>query len=105
MLDIASVGHGLVGPGRELNGPRAIREGTESSPSRSNIPSIPHQGAMARHQTDRVEVSVHADLMTRLAEVPEVRWDRIEAARAALQQSDYVERRLDEAIHRLISDL
>ena len=105
MLDIASVGHGLVGPGREFGGPRAIRPATESSPSRSNDASRLQTGASPRQQADRVEVSEHADLMARLAEVPEVRLDRIEAVRAAIQQTDYIDRHLDDAIRELLSDL
>lgn len=105
MLDIASVGHGLVGPAREFSGPRAIRPATESSPSRTGDASRPQAGDAPRHQIDRVEVSEHADLMARLTKVPEVRWDRIEAAKAAIQQDDYIDRHLDDAIRELLSDL
>ncbi|MBG84015.1 MAG: hypothetical protein CMJ40_05640 [Phycisphaerae bacterium] len=105
MLDIASIGNGLVGPGREFGGPRAIRPVTEPSPSRSNDVSRLQTGAGPRQQLDRVEVSEHAELMARLSEVPEVRWDRIEAAKAAIQQSDYIDRHLDDAIKSLLSDL
>ena len=105
MLDIASVAHGLVGPGREFSGPRAIRPATESSPSRSNDVSRLQTGVPPRQQVDRVEVSEHADLMARLAEVPEVRWNRIEAAKAAIQETDYIDRHLDDAIKELLSDL
>lgn len=105
MLDIASIGNGLVGPGREFGGPRAIRPTTESSPSRANEASRLSAGAPTRPQVDRVEVSEHADLMARLNKVPEVRWDRIEAAKAAIQQDGYVDRHLDDAIGSLLSDL
>ena len=105
MLDIASIGNGLVGPGREFGGPRAIRPATELSPSRANEASRLSAGAPSRPSVDRVEVSEHADLMARLNEVPEVRWDRIEAAKAAIQQDGYIDRHLDDAIQELLSDL
>lgn len=102
MLDIASVGNGLVGPGREVNDPPRGQLDTESSP-RNAIQD--RSLGRTRPAVDRVEVSEHADLMTRLNGVPEVRWDRIEAAREAIAQDGYIDRHLDHAIDQLLTDL
>ncbi|MEE2906609.1 MAG: hypothetical protein VX527_02145 [Planctomycetota bacterium] len=104
MLDIASLGSGLVGPGREVNGPREGRLDTET-PSRSPEAYQTRPGDHSTRAVDRVEVSEHADLMTRLNQVPEVRWDRIQAVQEAIGADDYIDRHLDQAIDQLLSDL
>ena len=104
MLDIASLGSGLVGPGREVNGPRGGRLDTES-PSRPEESFQDRPGGHSTRAVDRVEVSEHADLMTRLDRVPEVRWDRIQSVREAIGEGDYIDRHLDQAIDQLLSDL
>ena len=103
MLDIASLGNGLVGPSREVHDSPPVRaisappsrpgDRLESGPGPRSIPSV-----------DRVEVSEHAGLMARLAEIPDVRWDRVNSAREAIQDNDYVDRHIDEAIDRLLND-
>ena len=105
MLDIASLGNGLVGPGREVNGPRGGRLDLNTA---ANHAQETYQGRPGGHLTrsvDRVEVSEHADLMARLEQVPEVRMDRIEAVRKALSETDYIDQHLDQAIDQLLSDL
>ncbi|MDG2423312.1 MAG: flagellar biosynthesis anti-sigma factor FlgM [Phycisphaerales bacterium] len=104
MLDIASFGNGLVGPGREVNGPRGGRLETNSSP-RTQETYQDRPGGHPTRSVDRVEVSEHADLMARLEQVPDVRWDRIESVRAAIGEADYINQHLDKAIDQLLSDI
>ena len=100
MLDIASVGNGLVGPGREVN-QAAHGRLDPTSPSRPDHQMTPR----ASRASDRVEVSEHAGLMAQLNKVPDVRWDRIDAAKSAIQQDNYIDQHLDDAINKLLSDM
>ena len=43
--------------------------------------------------------------MAQLNKVPDVRWDRIDAAKSAIQQDNYIDQHLDDAINKLLSDM
>jgi hypothetical protein len=59
-----------------------------------------------RSESDRVDLSDHARFMQRLRSLPEVRLERVEAARAAIVRGDYdSDDMLATAIDRLIEDL
>ena len=98
MFDIAAIGNGLVGPGREVSEVTPSRLGTPDRGGRSLDRPL-------SRTADRVEVSEHASFMARLNGMPAIRWDRVEAVRAAVQDPAYLDRHLDEAIDELISDL
>jgi len=105
MLDIASLGNGLVGPGREVNGPRAGRLDANAAPGHAHGTYPNRPGDQSTRAVDRVQVSEHAELMARLDDMPDVRMDRIEAVRKAISEAGYIDQRLDHAIDQLLSDL
>ena len=59
MFDIAAIGSGLVGPGREVSGVSPGRPDTPDRGGRSLDPPV-------SRTADRVEVSEHASLMAKL---------------------------------------
>ncbi len=62
--------------------------------------------ADTQRDADRVELSDRARLINRLRELPEVRADRVAAARVAIADPDFAnDERLNVAIERLIEDL
>lgn len=62
--------------------------------------------AQRDHDRDRVELSDRARLINRLRELPEVRADRVAAAREAIADPDFAnDERLNVAIERLMEDL
>lgn len=55
---------------------------------------------------DRIEISEWARFLSRLAELPDVRVEKVAQARKAIDRGDYeTPDRLDHAINRLIEDL
>ena len=105
MLDIASLGNGLVGPAREVNGPRGARLDRNAAAHHAQEAYQGRPGGHPTRSVDRVEVSEHAELMARLDDMPDVRMDRIEAVRKAISEAGYIDQRLDHAIDQLLSDL
>jgi hypothetical protein len=61
---------------------------------------------LAGARADRVELSETAQLLARMREMPDVRQDRIDMARSAIERGLYeTDHRLDLAIDRLIEDM
>ena len=61
---------------------------------------------LAGARADRVELSEMARLLARMREMPDVRQDRVDMARSAIQLGLYeTDDRLDGAIDRLIDDM
>lgn len=72
---------------------------------RSIAPGAGDLGGVAR-ETDRVELSEHAQLLHKLHELPEVRADLIEKIRAQIESSAYeTTERIEGAIDALVSEL
>ena len=95
MPDVSPVGNGPAGP---------LNRGAAPSPAKLNG-AAPRDGA-AEPSPDRVEVSEHARLLDRLRRLPDVRTDRVENVRAAIESGRYeTDERLNVAIERLLEDL
>jgi anti-sigma28 factor (negative regulator of flagellin synthesis) len=95
MPDVSSIGSGPVGP---VNRPGLHHHG----PDNGRIRTDPNQPA----SSDRVELSDHARLLDEIRRLPEVRSDRVEAVREALDAGTYeTEDRLNTAIERLLEDI
>ena len=93
MSEVSSI-HGSTGPVSRPQSPAAERNGVIAG--RADVQRDP----------DRVELSDRARLINRLRELPEVRTDRVEAARQAIADPDFAnDDRLNVAIERLLDDL
>jgi len=82
--------HGAQG----ISGPHAAR-------AAQNAPR-----AAAANPTDQLEISPAADLAAKLAEIPEMRFDRVNDIRAQIEAGIYeTDGRLDGAIERLLDEI
>ena len=55
---------------------------------------------------DTVEISDHGQFMSRMAELPDIRQERVETVKAAIQEGTYLTpEKLDVAIERLLAEL
>ena len=96
MPDIASINNNSVGPLHAVQAPGRISG--ERTVEQGAVPS-----AHARH--DRVEVSRHASWLQTLRDLPEVRQDRIDHVRQAIQDEAYVTPdKVEQAIDGLLRD-
>jgi hypothetical protein len=77
-----------------------------SHPSPNGVNRLaPAESAPPAHSGDRVELSDVARLLARMREMPEVRQDRIDQVRSALERGGYdSDARLDLAVERLIEE-
>lgn len=99
MSDISSIGHG---PG---NMGSTNRLGTIPAPAdiRSHAST---QAATTSPSSDRVELSQHARLLDQLRQLPDVRTERVEAARQAIESGAYeTPEKINGAIELLLDDL
>lgn len=100
MSDISPIGRGSVGPLHHqphVNG-SANRNGAVSTANGTVRSSMTYR--------DSVELSEHAKFMDRLRQLPEVRMDRVEAAREAIENGVYESpEKLDIAVSRMLEDL
>ena len=99
MSDISPIGRGSVGP---------LHHQSQLNGSRNG--AAPTTNGAASHgshvQRDRVELSEHARFMDRLRQLPEVRMERVEAAREAIENGVYESPdKLDIAVSRLLDDI
>jgi hypothetical protein len=99
MPDIASIGHGSVGPlNRPGTTPDMLHHRNGLAPARP--------GSDAASSRDRVELSDHARYLGRLRELPGVRIGRVAEARSAIIEGTYeTEHKLNIAVDRLLEDL
>ena len=97
MPDIASIGHGQVGP---------IDRTSSATGARRDVVDVGNGGAPAPPERpgDRVELSDHARFLDHLRHLPDVRHDRVQEVRAAIHDGSYeTDEKLDVAINRLFS--
>ena len=99
MPDIASINNNnTVGPLQAVQAPGRIT-GERTIEQQQQVP-----GTRARH--DRVEVSHHANWLQTLRDLPEVRQDRIDHVRQAIQDEAYVTPdKVEQAIEGLLRDV
>ncbi len=99
MTDLSSIGYGHGNPVGPLN-----RTSSYLSPSANG--QVNHARSEGAADRDRVELSEHARLLDQLRRMPDMRLDRIEAVRQAIQEGSYeTQDKLDMAIDRLLEDL
>ena len=97
MPDIAAINNNTVGPLHAVQAPGRI------SGERTTIDQEQVSSTQARH--DRVEVSHHANWLQTLRELPDVRQDRIEDVRRAIQDEAYVTPdKIEQAIDGMLRD-
>ena len=97
MSNISSVGRGNVSPNSIQQSNAAMRYGQADRTD---------EAAAGRRGTDRVDLSEHAGFMNKIRDLPPVREDKIAAAKAALEDPDYIsDDRLDTALDRMIDEL
>lgn len=74
----------------------------------------PHRAAATQSNTatlqvtgpDEVEISQHAELVSRVHDLPEIRTDRVTQLRAAIASGDYdTDEKLDLALDRLLAEI
>jgi hypothetical protein len=95
MQDISSIGHGSVGP---INRAGLIHQGQHDN---GQARAAPGAGSLS----DRVELSDHAQLLTRLRELPGVRPQLIESVRAAIATGAYESTdKIDVTVARLLDE-
>ena len=95
MPEIASIGHGSVGPIDRSNHRVDRNEAAAASPRADS----PRRG-------DRVELSDHARFLDELRRMPDVRQARVDAVRQAIADGTYeTEERLEAAIDALMDEL
>ncbi len=99
MPDIASIGHGSVGPLDRSSSAHGRRELDLQAAYDTRKASSDRPG-------DRVELSTHARFLSQLRDLPSGRLDRVEQVRDAIARGEYeTEERLNVAIERLLDDL
>lgn len=87
-----------------IHGSRGPINRSQTSPAQRN--GIVPGRVETQRDTDRVELSDRARLINRLRELPEVRADRVEAAREAIRDPNFAsDERLGVALERLLEDL
>lgn len=97
MPDIALVNNSTVGP---LHASQAVgRSSGERTISQ-------HEPSEHLRQRDRVEVSHHANWLQTIRDMPEIRQNRIDALRMAIEDNSYVTpEKIDQAIKMLMEDI
>ena len=89
----------IQGPGH-IHGPQPIRAPHRLNPTESN----PQVGDL--QQTDQVDISPEADLVSRVGELPDIRTDRVEDIRAQIEAGTYeTDDKLEIALGRLLDEL
>lgn len=98
MPDIASIGHGQVGP--------VDRTASSSGVRREALGSDAPAAAPPERPGDRVELSDHARYLDHLRHLPDVRHDRVQKVRDAIDSGRYeTDEKINLAINRLFEDL
>ncbi len=98
MPDIASIGHGQVGPIDRTSSASGVRRDVVDIGGA--VPAPPERPG------DRVELSDHARYLDHLRRLPDVRHDRVREIRAAIRNGDYeTDEKFDVAVNRLFEDL
>lgn len=65
-----------------------------------------NQASSPQRAADRIELSDHAQLLSKLSQLPEVRQDLIDSVRAQIEDGTYdSDEKIDTAIERLAEDL
>ena len=83
-----------------IHGPQPI------NPPHRTQGAAPSSNTTQAQQTDQLDISREADLVSRAREVPSVRAERVAAIRAEIQAGTYeTEQKLETAVGRLLDEL
>lgn len=89
----------IYGPA-SLHGPQSI-----GAPHNAR-PAAPTQPTRSTSAADEVQISAQADAASRLADIPDIRQDRVQAIRAAIAEGTYeTSDKLSGALDRLLDEI
>ncbi len=97
MTDVSVIGNAVVGN---------VRAATPTTPTNSVEVMAPTNDNSDAVAIDRVEFSEQAQMLEKIHQLPEVRQDRIDAIKEAIESNSYLTNdKLDLAIMRMIDDV
>ena len=90
----------------QIYGPASLH-GPQSIGTPHNLrPAASVQPARSTSAADEVQISAQADMASRLADIPDIRQDRVQAIRAAIADGTYeTSEKLSGALDRLLDEI
>ena len=90
----------------QINGPSHIHGAHQVNPAEAARFAQPTQETSGLTGGDEVSISVEADLLARINELPDIRQDRVDQIRAEIAAGTYeTDEKLDTAIARLLDEI